>query len=125
MTASASHDRRQRERAARRAEDLAAVVLTLKGYRILGKRVRTPAGELDIVACRFRRLAFVEVKQRATFADADYAVSQRQAARIWRAAESWLRQNPRYRDHRLGFDRFDVAGRFRFRHLPDALQPVT
>lgn len=117
--------RKSRERAARRAEDIAATVLRLKGYRILGKRVRTPVGELDLVACRFGRLAFVEVKLRSGFAETEYAVGRSQAARMARAADAWLRLNPRYRAHRIGFDRFDVVSLFQFRHKPDALQPVT
>jgi putative endonuclease len=49
----------------RRGEWLAIVVCTLHGYRILGRRVRTPAGEVDLVCRRGTALVIVEVKRRA------------------------------------------------------------
>jgi Holliday junction resolvase-like predicted endonuclease len=64
-----------RLRRGRVSEAFAAAVLLAKGYRILGRRVRTRAGEIDIVAVRGKRLAFVEVKRRLTREDAEAAVS--------------------------------------------------
>ena len=61
-----SPDRIARYRRGRLSEWLAAAALLAKGYRILGRRVRTPYGEIDLIAVRGRRLAFVEVKRRAT-----------------------------------------------------------
>ena len=37
-------------------------MLIVKGYRILARRYRSPAGEIDIVARRRNALVFVEVK---------------------------------------------------------------
>ncbi len=45
-----------------RAEAAAAEMLAAKGYRVLGSRVRTPRGELDLVAEDGATLVFVEVK---------------------------------------------------------------
>ena len=61
-----SPDRIARYRRGRLSEWVAAAALLAKGYRILGRRVRTPYGEIDLIAVRGRRLAFVEVKRRAT-----------------------------------------------------------
>ena len=80
-------ERRLRLRCGRMSEALAAAVLIAKGYRILGRRVRTRAGEIDIVAVRGKRLAFVEVKRLATREDAEAALSARQAVRIRRASD--------------------------------------
>ncbi len=44
----------------RRAELLAAWWLRLKGYRILARDLRTPVGEIDLIARRGRVLALVE-----------------------------------------------------------------
>ena len=60
----ASAERIGRYRRGRLSEWLAAAALLAKGYRILGRRVRTPYGEIDLIALRGRRLAFVEVKRR-------------------------------------------------------------
>lgn len=38
--------RRQAERGGRRAEAIAALWLQMKGWSVIGRRVRTPAGEV-------------------------------------------------------------------------------
>jgi len=45
-------------------EDIAALFLQLKGYRIVGRNLRTHASELDIVAQKAGCLVFAEVKLR-------------------------------------------------------------
>ncbi|MGF1648876.1 MAG: YraN family protein [Hyphomicrobiaceae bacterium] len=113
--------RRAIEKAARRAESLAVLVMIIKGYRIIGRRVRTTSGEIDIIACRGRRLAFVEVKQRRTLAEAEQAVTPAARARMARAVEAWLSRYPEFLNHDIGLDRFEVVSLFRFRYAPDTL----
>jgi putative endonuclease len=72
----------------RRAERIAAWYLRMKGWRIVGTRVRTPVGEIDIVARRFRTTAFVEVKTRGTLAELDYAVDKHRLRRVAAAASA-------------------------------------
>lgn len=72
----------------RRGEWLAALVLMLKGYRILGFRLRTPHGEIDLLAQKGRVLAVVEVKLRLTREEALGAVKPEQRARLRRAAQA-------------------------------------
>ena len=67
-------ERRRRDRKGRRAETIAAWFLLAKGYRILARRVRTRAGEIDIVARHRDSLVFVEVKARATLDSALFAL---------------------------------------------------
>ena len=100
----ASPERIGRYRRGRVSEWLAAAALLARGYRILGRRFRTPYGEIDIIAVRWRRLAFVEVKRRATRLEAEAAITPRQAGRIARAAEFWVSRNPAYREHEQGLD---------------------
>lgn len=80
-------DRRLAEAAGRRGERLAAWWLRLKGWRVVAQRVRTPAGEVDLVAKRDGLVAFVEVKTRASAAELDFAIDQRRLARVAAAAE--------------------------------------
>jgi len=98
--------RRDAEVRGRRAEWLAAWLLRLKGYRVLATRLRTPAGEIDLVARRGRLVAIVEVKARASLDDALSAVSARQQQRLTSAA-AWLGN---WRPALSGCDiRFDVV----------------
>jgi len=46
------------------AETVAALLLRLKGHRIIARRYKTPVGEIDLVALKGKRLAFAEVKLR-------------------------------------------------------------
>ena len=85
--------RQRAERGGRRAERLAAWWLRLKGWRILAMRARTPVGEVDLIARRGKVLAFIEVKARATEADAALALDEYRLRRVMRAAEALL---PRY-----------------------------
>ncbi|MDE1466712.1 YraN family protein [Aurantiacibacter sp. D1-12] len=76
------------EKRGRQGEGRAAAWLQLKGWRILGKRVRTPAGEIDIVAKRGNIIAFVEVKWRAKKADLDHAIDEYRLSRVAAAVEA-------------------------------------
>jgi len=80
--------RQRAERGGRRAERLAAFWLQLKGWKILGRRVRTPVGEVDLVARRGRTVAFVEVKARATAEEAGFALDEYRLRRVAAAAEA-------------------------------------
>lgn len=114
-------ERLARYRRGRFSELIAAAALMARGYRILARRCRTPYGEIDLIAVRRRRLAFVEVKRRATQLEAEASVSARQAGRIARAAEYWISRHPRYHDYDRGLDAvFVLPGRLPV-HLPDAL----
>lgn len=100
------------------SEAIAAWLLRAKFYRILARRYRTSAGEIDLIVRRGRTIAFVEVKNRPSESAALEAVSATARRRIARAAELWLAGHP----DAAGFDcRFDliivVPGRMP-RHVP-------
>jgi putative endonuclease len=86
------------------AESLAALMLRLKGHRIVARRYKTPVGEIDLVALRGRRLAFVEVKRRETREDAAWTLPAKQRRRIVRAAQYWLAGHPNFAGHDIAFD---------------------
>lgn len=114
-------ERRARERRGRSAELVAAAALMLKGYRIAGRRVKTPAGEIDLIAIRGRRVAFVEVKQRRSLAEAEASITDRQRERVRRAADQWLARHPRLQAHELGFDLIFILPRAWPRHIANGL----
>lgn len=76
------------------AENWAALWLRFKGYRILARRLRTPAGEIDLVARRGRVLVAVEVKARTSVEAAIAGVSPRQRRRIARALDLIVAGDP-------------------------------
>lgn len=86
------------------AETLAALMLRFKGYAIVARRYKTPVGEIDLVALRGKRLAFVEVKRRKTAEDAAWTLPAKQRRRIVRAAQYWLAGHPNFSGHDLAFD---------------------
>ena len=98
--------RRRAESRGRRAETIAAWFLRLKFYRILARRYRTPAGEIDLIARRGRTIVFIEVKQRPTETEGRDAVTRTASRRSSRAAALWIAAHPAAAD----FDqRFDVV----------------
>lgn len=83
-----------------------ALYLRAKGYRLLARRFRTTAGEIDLIALRKRTVVFVEVKARPTQAGAAESLSLRQRDRVRCAAYVFLARNPQWN----GYDyRFDVV----------------
>lgn len=94
----AAAERKKRRRRAhdrgRHAEALAALYLTLKGYRILARGFRVDGGEIDLVAAKAGAVAFVEVKFRPTLAEAQCAIDATKRRRMSRAANVWLAANP-------------------------------
>jgi putative endonuclease len=90
----------------------------LKGWRILARRARAPVGEVDLVAKRGNVVAFVEVKARATAAEADLALDQYRLRRVAAAAEALA---PRFvragEDMRI--DAMFIVPRRLPRHMPN------
>ncbi|WP_426039423.1 YraN family protein [Brevundimonas sp. DC300-4] len=76
------------------AEWLAAAFLMLKGYQVLGFRLKTKGVEIDILARQGKTAVVVEVKRRATIEAALNAVDPRQLERLRAAGAALLRQRP-------------------------------
>jgi putative endonuclease len=117
----ARRERRARLRRGTAGELAAAALLLLKGYRILARRHRTPYGEIDIIAAKRQRIAFVEVKRRATRDEAEAALTPHQAGRIQRASDYWIARHPAYQSREIGIDAVLVLPRRWPIHIPNAL----
>lgn len=102
------------------AESRCAAWLIAKGYRILARRFRTRAGEIDIIARRRGVTVFIEVKARAKLDDAAYAITPQQQQRIVATAEAWLAMHPQFASDDLRFDAMLIAPGHLPRHLTSA-----
>ena len=110
------------EQRGRRGEGFAAWWLRLRGWRVIARRLKTPRGEIDIVARRGNTVAFVEVKWRASAAERDLAIDSWRLRRVAAAAEAVAHRFARAADT----VRIDVLllapGRWP-RHIVNAWQP--
>jgi putative endonuclease len=120
-----SRSRRQARGAAshargRQAEGLACRALERDGWTVLGSRVRTEAGEVDLIAERDGLLGFIEVKCRPTLAAAAAAVTPRQQARLLLAGEILLGQHPEWGRNGVRFDLLVVDNAGTVRRIANA-----
>ena len=123
MANAGNSDTRKRaksELSGRRAETIAVWFLWAKGYRILARRFRCPAGEIDIVARHGKTLVFVEVKARREHADALLAITPAQIKRITGAAKMWLANTGENLDANCRFDIITVSAYLVPRHMRNA-----
>jgi putative endonuclease len=72
---------------------------------------------------RGRRLAFVEVKLRATADDAEQTLADCDTRRLHAAAEHWVARRPGYAEFELGFDAVLLVPWHWPSYRRDALQP--
>ncbi|WP_408842091.1 YraN family protein [Acidocella sp.] len=120
-TATGLARRRAAEISGRAAEHDAATYLVAQGFTILAQRLRTGVGEIDLVVADRDTLVFVEVKARSSLADAAYAVSPRQQARLLEAASVAMARHPEWA---RPCTRFDVVlfGGGACQHIEDAVR---
>ncbi len=107
------------------AEDAASAALERDGWTVLARRLRTAAGEIDLVAERDGLLAFVEVKARPTLSGAATALGARQRMRLLAAAEIALAANPAWGRAGVRFDVLVVDAAGQVRRIADAFRAET
>jgi putative endonuclease len=112
--------KRRAYRRGHRAEWLAALWLTVQGYRLLARRYRTPLGEIDLIVKRGGTVAFVEVKARGDHDTAEDAVTAAAERRIRNAADIWLARHPDAEGLSFRFDIVLIAPWRRPKHLVNA-----
>jgi putative endonuclease len=104
------------------AEAAACAALVRDGWTVLQRRVRTEAGEVDVLAEKDGLLAIIEVKARPTLADAACALSPRQQARLLGAADIVLAAHPDWGVNGVRFDLLVVDAAGAVRRIADAFR---
>jgi len=103
------------------AEIIAIIYLTCKGYRVINKRYRNKAGEIDIIARRGRGLVFAEVKARKN-GETGEILSQRQQQRIIRSASLFVAKKAEFANFEMRFDLLIIRPWRMPEHLVNAWQ---
>lgn len=96
--------------------------LRLQGWQILAERVKTPLGEIDLIARRNSVVAFTEVKWRKRREDLDHAIDEYRLRRVAAAAEAVAHQYVRDGDD-IRVDVILLAPASIPRHITNALMP--
>lgn len=81
-------DKRAYQKAEQRgklAEYLIYCLYAIRGWRLIGRRYRTPFGEIDLITKKGAHYCFIEVKYRAQFHPSDSPVPPQQLGRLQRA----------------------------------------
>lgn len=87
MSPRTREQRHEADQRGRQGEAEAAMFLVYQGWQILAKRVKTKAGEIDLIVKRTGLVAFVEVKWRARAANLADAIDERRLSRVAAAVE--------------------------------------
>jgi len=104
------------------AEDAACAALVADGWTIHTRRLRTAAGEVDVVAERDGILSIVEVKSRPTLAQAAAALTSRQQARLIAACEIIVATHSEWGANGVRFDILVVDAAGQVRRIADAFR---
>ena len=104
------------------AEAQCCAALVRDGWTILGQRLRTAAGEVDIAAEKDGLLAIVEVKSSTRLAVAAGSLSARQIRRLIGAAEILIGENPGWGREGIRFDLMLLDSGGRVRRVIDAFR---
>lgn len=108
-----------------RGEMAGAAYLLRAGYRILETNYRCVLGEIDVVAEREGRLAFVEIKTRKNhdFGQPEEAVHAAKQRKLIQLAQCYLKER-KEKERTVSFDvlalTWDLPGEPRFRLIRDA-----
>ncbi|WP_338030062.1 YraN family protein [Gluconobacter albidus] len=104
------------------AENIAARLLEERGLTILARRLRTPYGELDLLATDSEWLIAVEVKQRRSLRKSASCLTVRQSQRLMEAFEYILLTKPEWNRPNTRFDLIVVDLSGQARRIQDALR---
>jgi len=110
----------------KKGERRAAWFYRLRGYRILERNARLPAGEIDLVVKRGATIVIAEVKTRQTrvAGEGHEAVTRIKRERMIKLGDQWAARHP---EAQLRYDILSIywtGWRFIVTQYPDAFRPV-
>lgn len=107
-------------------ERRAAWYYRLRGYTILDRNLRLPAGEIDLVVKRGGKVVIAEVKTRQTLfaGEGHEAVTRKKREQLFRLGDQYAARHP---EAQLRYDILSLywtGRRFIVKHYPDAFRPM-
>jgi putative endonuclease len=102
-----------RQRIGKWGEATAAWYLQARGYRIMGRNIRTPHGEIDLIASQGAGLIFVEVKTRTnlSYGLPELAVTPRKLVHMVDSAQFYMEEHPELARQGWQIDVVAICGR--------------
>jgi putative endonuclease len=104
------------------AEEAACAALIADGWTIHARRMRTKAGEVDVVAEKAGILSIIEVKSRPTLAEAASCLTPRQQSRLLSACEIIVAQHAAWGRNGVRLDLLVVNPAGQVRRIADAFR---
>jgi putative endonuclease len=94
-------------------EAFAAQYLEARGYCVVMRNIRTPYGEIDLIASREGRLVFVEVKTRTNlkYGLPENAITARKLAHMIDSAQYYMEEHPELAGQGWQIDVIAIYGR--------------
>lgn len=79
-------------------EEKAAQFMVEQGYKLMGKNIRTPYGEIDLIVRMEDVTVFVEVKTRSTqeFGFPEEAITPKKRLHLLEASQAFLQEHPEF-----------------------------
>jgi putative endonuclease len=113
--------RKDSSAAGREGEEKAAAALEKAGMAVIAKNVRSPRGEVDIIALDGETIVFVEVKSWSAYGieELQYGISLKKQRRIIETAKYFLASHREYNEMAVRFDVVFV-GKDALTHLASA-----
>jgi putative endonuclease len=116
-----------RSKAGRQGEERAARVLEKAGLEIIARNVRSPYGEIDLIAREGETVVFVEVKSWTFFGMEDLrnSVGKKKQFRIIETAKDFLAKHAEFDGFSIRFDVVFIGGSQKVAHIPSAFVEET
>ena len=101
------------------AEKIAAILLLIKGYKILDSRFKSKIGEIDLICSKNKKIIFAEVKFRHDKQALIDVITYKQQRRIINTANLYLQTNKLY-DRECRIDVIFISPPFYLKHILNA-----
>ncbi len=115
----------QHNETGKEGEEMAALHLINNGYKIVARNFRYKKSEIDIIAQKEKKIAFVEVKTRtnAFFQEPELSVTKSKQKQITLGANFYIQENDIDLDIRFDIIAITLFGN-KINHIEDAFYPL-